>query len=193
MSIASEISRLQTAKANLKTSIENKGVTVPSSTLLSGYSALVDQISGGGGGVVNYETGTYTPTSDTIKPTISFSNPHNTLPILAIMIDTTTSFNYAANTNVSVVVIYFETAIGTLTQSSTVKRYGQVMYTYKTTSSSVSNSSVMITYPATNTTNSTTSYPRYWFTESSFMPSSGSSNRSWVAGHTYRWIAVWQS
>lgn len=48
MSIATEISRLQTAKADLKTSIENKGVTVPSATTLDGYAALVDQISGGG-------------------------------------------------------------------------------------------------------------------------------------------------
>lgn len=47
MSIASEISRLQTAKFDLKTSIENKGVTVPSATTLDGYAALVDQISGG--------------------------------------------------------------------------------------------------------------------------------------------------
>ena len=47
MSIATEISRLQTAKSDLKTSIENKGVTVPSATTLDGYAALVDQISGG--------------------------------------------------------------------------------------------------------------------------------------------------
>lgn len=47
MSIASEITRLQTAKSDLKTSIENKGVTVPSATTIDGYAALVDQISGG--------------------------------------------------------------------------------------------------------------------------------------------------
>lgn len=47
MSIATEISRLQTAKSDLKTSIENKGVTVPSATKLDGYASLVDQISGG--------------------------------------------------------------------------------------------------------------------------------------------------
>ncbi len=49
MSVATEITRLQGAKADLKTSIEAKGVTVPSATLISGYAALVDQISGGGG------------------------------------------------------------------------------------------------------------------------------------------------
>lgn len=44
MSIATEISRLQTAKSDLKSSIENHGVEVPSVTTLDGYSALVDQI-----------------------------------------------------------------------------------------------------------------------------------------------------
>lgn len=50
MSIASEINRLQTAKADLKTAIEGKGVTVPSSTKLDGYADLVDSIQAGGGG-----------------------------------------------------------------------------------------------------------------------------------------------
>lgn len=45
MSIASEITRLQTAKADLKTAIEAKGVTVPSGTALDGYADLVEQIS----------------------------------------------------------------------------------------------------------------------------------------------------
>lgn len=49
MAIADEITRLSNAKAALAVSIENKGVPVPSSTKLDGYSALVDQIQQGGG------------------------------------------------------------------------------------------------------------------------------------------------
>lgn len=49
MSIASEINRLQQAKSDLATSIENKGVTVPAATTIDGYAALVDQIQQGGG------------------------------------------------------------------------------------------------------------------------------------------------
>lgn len=49
MSIANEISRLQTAKADLKTAIEAKGVTVPSSATIDTYDDYVSQISGGGG------------------------------------------------------------------------------------------------------------------------------------------------
>lgn len=44
MSIATEITRLQGAKADLKTAIENKGVTVSSSALLDAYPALVTAI-----------------------------------------------------------------------------------------------------------------------------------------------------
>lgn len=50
MSIASEITRLQTAKADIKTAIEAKGVTVPSNATLDTYDDYVAQISGGGGG-----------------------------------------------------------------------------------------------------------------------------------------------
>lgn len=49
MSIASEISRLQSAKADIKTAIEAKGVTVPSNATLDTYDTYVSQIQTGGG------------------------------------------------------------------------------------------------------------------------------------------------
>ena len=50
MSVATEIQRLQTAKADIKTAIENKGVQVPSNALLSTYNIYINQIVTGGGG-----------------------------------------------------------------------------------------------------------------------------------------------
>lgn len=50
MAISDEITRLQQAKAALKTSIEGKGVTVSSDATLDDYPALVDSIEAGGGG-----------------------------------------------------------------------------------------------------------------------------------------------
>lgn len=47
--IAQELTRIQTAKADIKTAIEAKGVTVPSATTIDGYASLIGQISGGGG------------------------------------------------------------------------------------------------------------------------------------------------
>lgn len=49
MAISNEIARLQQAKADLKTAIENKGVTVPSNATLDDYADLVDSIVTGGG------------------------------------------------------------------------------------------------------------------------------------------------
>ena len=46
MSIATEITRLNNAKAAIKSAIENKGVTVPSSTKIDGYASLVSSIPG---------------------------------------------------------------------------------------------------------------------------------------------------
>ena len=49
MSIKNEITRLQNAKASIKTAIENKGVTVSDDVKLDGYAALIDNISVGSG------------------------------------------------------------------------------------------------------------------------------------------------
>lgn len=61
MSVQSEITRLQNAKAAIKTAIEDKGVTVPDGTLLDGMASLIESIEAGGG--VNIVAGTYTPAS----------------------------------------------------------------------------------------------------------------------------------
>ena len=56
MSIASEITRLQAAKADIKSAIENKGVTVPSEATLDDYADYIDDISGGSGGIIITDT-----------------------------------------------------------------------------------------------------------------------------------------
>ena len=49
MSIVDQITRLSNAKAAIKTSIENKGITVGNDVKLDGYPALIDSIEAGGG------------------------------------------------------------------------------------------------------------------------------------------------
>lgn len=48
MAISDEITRLSSAKSAIKTAIEGKGVTVPSSTKLDGYASLISSIPSGG-------------------------------------------------------------------------------------------------------------------------------------------------
>lgn len=66
MSIASEISRLQTAKTDIKTAIEAKGVTVPSSAKIDVFDDYIAQISTEG----SYQSKTISPTesSQTVSP-----------------------------------------------------------------------------------------------------------------------------
>ena len=58
MSVQSEITRLENAKAAIKAAIEGKGVTVPDATLLDGMAPLIESIEAGGGG--NITAGTIT-------------------------------------------------------------------------------------------------------------------------------------
>lgn len=44
MSIQTEIERLENSKNNLKTSIENKGISIPADAKIDTYSTFVDQI-----------------------------------------------------------------------------------------------------------------------------------------------------
>lgn len=63
MSVQTQINRLASAKASIKTAIEGKGVTVPDGTLLDGMASLIESIEAGGGGGGNIVAGTYTPAS----------------------------------------------------------------------------------------------------------------------------------
>ena len=49
--IAENLSRIQSSKTDIKTAIEAKGVTVPSSATIDTYATYISQISGGGGGI----------------------------------------------------------------------------------------------------------------------------------------------
>lgn len=53
MSIADQITRLQTAKQNIKTATANKGVNIPNDKLISDYDDYIDQIQTGTSLVVN--------------------------------------------------------------------------------------------------------------------------------------------
>ncbi len=68
MSVATEIQRLNTAKAGIKSALEAKGVTVDTATTLDGYPQLVSSIPSGGD-------------DTTLKELISGSNTGFTLPV----------------------------------------------------------------------------------------------------------------
>ena len=63
MSIQTELTRITTAKAAIKTAVEGKGVTVPDGTLLDNMAALIESIEASGG-ASNIVSGTFTPTGN---------------------------------------------------------------------------------------------------------------------------------
>lgn len=88
MSIASDVTRIENAKAAIKAAIEGKGVTVPDATLLDGMAALIAGIEADYGPFSKIIAGTYTPAEDTK----SFSLPDvfgDSEYVLAIAYDST--------------------------------------------------------------------------------------------------------
>ena len=64
MSIQTDLTRLQSAKAAIKAAIEGKGVTVPEATLLDGMASLIDSIEAGGGSSAKYLETSFTLAQD---------------------------------------------------------------------------------------------------------------------------------
>lgn len=82
MSIQTQIERLTDAKAALKTAIEQKGVAVPEGAPLEQYATLVEQIAGGGSGII-YTRSVETIAEGTIAeglPIYSFTDTGVSIP-----------------------------------------------------------------------------------------------------------------
>lgn len=88
MSIATEISRIQSAKTDIKDAIEAKGVTVPSSALIDTYDDYIAQIPTGGG---SFDVGV--SYSNHTMPSGAFSGKTITSVVIG---DDVTSVSYGA-------------------------------------------------------------------------------------------------
>lgn len=171
MSVRTQIDRIKAAKDDIATAIAEKGVTVPSETLIDGMAGLIAAIESGGGlpdGVSALATGTITPTNDTSAASIM----HNlgVKPDFAIlMLDKAT--DTAADTTMALYSVLIYSPI-TLPNGTTYYALG---YRHGVNSNGSlagnnNNDSTGNSYPATETT----VYIPLIF--------------SLKAGHTYRWI-----
>lgn len=178
-------------------------VTVSASELVSGsetktangtydvtnLAQLVIAVSGGGG--LEYESGTYTPTSDTAQPTISFSNSHTKPPAFVAISDASAASGISSNSNTSWAIVDHYRIAGTgWPYSTSATRTGIAFWTYRS-SNGTSSGSQQIQYDSDNTGSSSASYYRYWATASNFKPGSNSTSRYFRRNRNYKWIAVW--
>lgn len=179
-------------------------VTVSASELVSGsetktangtydvtnLAELVVNVSGSSG--LEYETGTYTPSSNTAQPTISFANSHSRPPVFVCISDTSSTSGITSSSNTSWSIIDYNRINGEgFPYSTSARRYGLVTYSYRG-SNSTTVSSVQIQQTSDETGTSDNTYYRYWATSSAFKPSSTSNSRYWRNGRTYKWIAIWK-
>lgn len=154
---------------------------------------LIVNVAGGGGSGLEYETGTWTPSSDIARGEISFANSHTEAPVLIYLCDVTGTKHSASNSNY--VFMYadpFKLWGNGYPYSSSGFRYANAWYCYRGTStSSIGAGGMLITNKSSSSDASSTAYPRYWATESKFYPYTNGTSRYWRAGRTFKWIAVW--
>lgn len=185
MSIQSEITRISGNVSDAFTAITNKGVTVPVGSTSDDLADLISQISGGGSGL-EYETGTYTPTSDIARPEISFAKTHNTRPFFVAICDM--SGTYASgNSNLNWWIYSWYDLYGAgVYVNNTQVNYARGTGLYSTGSNFSSGNNNVSSLTDTGSTGI-----NYYLTTSNFKPYTGSTSRYFRNGRSYKWIAVW--
>lgn len=153
------------------------------------YSPVTVNVSGGGGGGLEYETGTWTPGEDVAEKWISFTNTHQDLPFQIIISDIG-STNPPANSNVALIISSWYSAFGAPAYiGGTANIYARAQFLAKGASDGASSSSgVSINALSGSASNTTLSF---WVTTTQFRAYTNSTSRYWRSGRTYKWIAVW--
>lgn len=153
---------------------------------------VVVNVAGGGGSGLTYEQGTYTPSANANRPSISWANSHTEAPIFVAMADVSAASSITASSNL--LFVYFDPykMFGAgYPYSTSETRYAVAYYTYRGSSSTTTAAS-LIANNSDSTSSSSNTYPRYWASPTDFHPYSNSNSRYWRAGRTYKWIAVWK-
>lgn len=146
----------------------------------------------GGGGGLEYEEGTWTPSEDIARGQINFTETHSEPPMYVAVSDSTGTAISTTATNVCCAFVDFYRLTGSSTDmGASTPRYGLATYTYRGSSTNTSQDVNAITTTSDSSSASSVYDSRYWATPTSFYPYSNSNSRYWKAGRTYKWIAIW--
>lgn len=133
----------------------------------------------GGGGGLEYEEGTFTPTTDIARQTISYANSHDE-PAAFVGIYDATNNNAVNGSNVFWQAVNVDSISGANIYASSSSSYvGYFYYGYKSSDTAITTAFVNLTSFGS------------WTTSSDFLAYCQSSSRYWRSGRTYKWIAVW--
>lgn len=147
----------------------------------------------GGGGGLEYEEGTWTPSEDIARPTINFTKTHTSMPLFVSLEDNTDTYDATSDTNYVFCYECWDVYHNKILASESSYYYGRVTWSYRASNATslILGAGVFLLYPSTDSASSSNNFPRYWVTETGFKPYTNSTTRYWRAGRTYKWIAVW--
>ena len=155
------------------------------------YQMLIDKAlngDGGGGGSLEMETGTASPSEQLTSFTINFKRTHSQAPAMFFLYDD--GDTSPSNNGVLSWAFYDFVKLlgGGYPLGSGVKGYGRYVFT-RWTSNAENVGGGSFTYPSTNQGDSTASYPRFFAKESSMKVYT--SGYYFRATRSYKWIAIW--
>ena len=135
-----------------------------------------------GGGGLEYEMGTWTPSEDTSDHTISFLNTHTTAPFYYMVSDAENNYEGNANTNLTMTMSNMYGVFGSgIWISASGQAYARGTYIYLTTTGNSAGGNNITALNAVENYMNNTGIRAY----------AVSALRYWRAGRTYKWIAVW--
>ena len=153
------------------------------------YSPVTVNVAGGGG--LEYETGTWTPSADIAQQQIAFNNAHSNPPFAFAIVDITGTNQSVTSSNVFVLFCDFAQLGNPINISDGSLEYGRMLAGRKNTSTNIATTIKQLTSKSTSGTSSDRSNVRYWATETYIYATDGDNSDYWRAGRTYKWIAVW--
>ena len=149
--------------------------------------SLLTGTGSGGGRGLEYETGTYTPTSDIAQPTISFANTHTIRPHYVMIVDTTEATPTANSAYMWAIINWYDLFGTGIRISDSQINYARTLYIYKTSGNFTTAGNNISFLDGTINTSMV-----YYLTEATFTPYLGGTSRYFRANKTYKWIAVWK-
>lgn len=154
------------------------------------YSPVTVNVAGGGGGGLEYEEGTWTPTEDVAQHSISFANAHENPPFYYAIVDATGANQETLNSNMYIFFTDNTQIGGRINITASSYEYGRATAGYKTSATSMSTNNKQLTAKATSGTSSAENNVRFWASENHILAYCGSGTCYWRTGRTYKWIAV---
>lgn len=180
------------------------GVSVAASELVSGSQTLarngtfdvtnLAEIVTGFPDACDFESGTFTPTSDVVTYNISFARTHSRMPFFAMVVDVTGTYDSTQNTSVYMCYHNYQQSWNALYKmASSTNVYGFTHIAYRNTNgSSINFNQYPFYYSYSNSGTSNQNYPQYWVTNTGIKATTVNT-AYWRSGRTYRWFAMWNS